>query len=504
MVPVLGSSSIVAQTALQVDSPHYTGELPRTQVLKNLLLAALLLLYLFSLGRVGFGLDPDEPRYASIGREMARSGDWITPRLNGSPWFEKPPLLYWMTATATNLGLRDEWAARLPVALLSLAFLMFFYSVLEREFSARVALMALAILGTSAGWLAYSFASVTDLPMSVCLVAAMLVALFDTRRRTSRGWIAGILLGFAILAKAFLPVALFFPVWLIARGKRLAIAAAAMLTAGPWHLLVWLRNGSAFWDVYFWQQQVGRFNSPQLHHGRPFWFYIPVLLLGLFPWTPLFALLARRKIYDDVRVSSLAIWLALALAFLSAFSNKLPGYSLSLLPAAAIVLAVALDKAPRQEWWIAACALLLILLPSVAGGLPSALLEGATRVPWTFLPSGLLFLPGVAAVWILAWRKQPALAILAAALVSAAGVEVLEIKVMPALDQRVSVRAFWLANQDRMSSACLGPGIRPASEYALDYYASRAILDCGPVSRQERIVVAPGGLSLEEPPEGPP
>ena len=69
---------------------------------------------------------------------MAQSGDWVTPRLNGSAWFEKPPLLYWMTAAATKLGLRDEWAARLPVALLSLAFLAFFYTILEREFYARV------------------------------------------------------------------------------------------------------------------------------------------------------------------------------------------------------------------------------------------------------------------------------------------------------------------------------------------------------------------------------
>ncbi len=484
----------------RVDSPHYTEELPRTQVLKNGLFAALLLLYVFRLGSVGFGLDPDEPRYASIGREMSRSGDWITPRLYGSGWFEKPPLLYWMTAAATRLGLHDEWAARLPVALLSLAFLVFFHAILEREFNSRIALMATAILGTSAGWFAYSFAAVTDLPMSACFGAAMLVALFDTRRGTAAGWIAGVLLGFAILAKAFLPVALFIPVWLIARGKRLAIAAGAILIAAPWHLLVWLRNGSGFWDVYFWQQQVGRFNSPALQHGRSFWFYVPVLLLGLFPWTPLFALLARRKTYDDVRVSSLAIWLALALVFLSVFTNKLPGYLLSLLPAMAIVLAVALDKAPAQEWWIAACALLLILLPSAAAGLPDALLAGATRTHWTFHPGGLLFLPAVAAVWGLAWKKQPALAVLSAALAGVIGIGLLEIQVLPVLERRVSVRPFWREHRDKMSSACLDPGIRPASKYALDYYAARALPECGPEALAGRIAIGPNGLALETPP----
>ena len=115
-----------------VDSPHYTEELSRSW-----LILPPLLLYVLHLGSVGF-LITDEPRYASIGREMARSGDWITPRLNGFAWFEKPPLLYWMTAAANRVGLRDEWAARLPVALLSLAFLAFFFSTLEREFSVRV------------------------------------------------------------------------------------------------------------------------------------------------------------------------------------------------------------------------------------------------------------------------------------------------------------------------------------------------------------------------------
>ncbi len=125
-------------------------------MLKYLLLGALSALYLTSLGSVGF-LGPDEPRYASIGRAMAVSGDWITPRLDGQPWFEKPPLLYWMTASGNLLGLSDEWAARLPVAIAGLAFLFFFFHTLEREFNRRVALYATAILGTSAGWSSWAF-----------------------------------------------------------------------------------------------------------------------------------------------------------------------------------------------------------------------------------------------------------------------------------------------------------------------------------------------------------
>src|SRR5690349_21895723 len=102
--------------------------------------AALLiyLLYFFHLTAAGM-LGPDEPRYAAIGREMARSGDWITPRLWGEPWFEKPALLYWMIGIAFRLGLSEDLAPRLGVAVVSVAFLGAFFWLLRREFGLRPA-----------------------------------------------------------------------------------------------------------------------------------------------------------------------------------------------------------------------------------------------------------------------------------------------------------------------------------------------------------------------------
>jgi 4-amino-4-deoxy-L-arabinose transferase-like glycosyltransferase len=337
--------------------PHYTGGL-----FKYCLILALCALYLTSLGRVGF-LGPDEPRYASIGREMAHSGDWVTPRLDGKPWFEKSPLLYWMTAAGTRAHLYDEWAARLPLALLSLAFLMFFFGTLAREFSPRVALIATAILGTSAGWVTYSFVAVTDLPMSVALSAAMLIAMFGpsalpsrARQQTLQGLLSGALLGLAVLAKGFGPVILIAPTFLIARQKRLAMIAGCLVVAAPWYVLCAMRNPGVFWHEFFWRHQVERYLTPTFEHVQPFWFYVPVLLAGLFPWTPLAALLFRPRTYQDPRIRFLVFWLVLALAFFSYPQTKLPGYVLPLLPALAIVLAVALDKAAGLAWWLASSA----------------------------------------------------------------------------------------------------------------------------------------------------
>jgi len=410
---------------------------------------------------------------------MAASHDFITPRLDHQPWFEKPPLLYWMVALGRITQLPDEWAARLPVALASLIVLVFFYAALAREFSQRVAFAATAILSTSAGWIAYSSVAVNDLPMTAAFSAAMLIALFNTRRES--GYLAGALLGFSILAKAFVPVVLFVPVFLIARRTRWTLLAGCLLVAAPWHVLVWLRNGSAFWQDYFWKQQVLRFFSPELQHGQPFWFYLPVILLGLFPWTPLVALIFSRKTFDDVRVRFLLAWLLFALAFFSASRNKLPGYVLPLLPPLAIVLAVAIDRAGAgRKWWIASAALPLVLLPVIIPALPDALLSGIRSAPvaWQAVATGLPFAILAVAAWWLAWRENTNLAIATVVAGAMIGLVYVKVKTFPILDQRVSVRGFWREHSGEASGACVDDGVRREWRYGLNYYAGRDLATC--------------------------
>jgi len=449
------------------------------------LIIPLLFLYLFHLGAVGF-LAPDEPRYASIGREMAASHDFITPRLDHHAWFEKPPLIYWLIALGRASRLPDEYAARVPVALISIAFLAFFYSILAREFSPRVALAATLILSTSAGWIAYSSAAITDLPMSAALTAAMFIAMFETRR--SQGYFAGALLGLAVLAKAFVPLVLFVPAFLISRGKRLPILAGCLLIAAPWHLAAWARNGSAFWQDYFWKQQVLRFFSVSLRHGQPIWFYLPVILAGLFPWTPLALLLFRRKTFSDIRVGFLIAWFLYALVFFSLARNKLPGYALPLLPPLAIILAYGLDRTgAHRKWWIASAALPLVALPALIPAIPDALLSGIRHAPiaWRAIFAGLPFAIAGIAAWWFAWRDRANLAIASIALAAAIGIVYLKVKAFPALDQRVSVRAFWRAHSDAISNACIADGVRRQWHYGLDYYAARQLPACTPADHPQ-------------------
>lgn len=435
----------------------------------------MLFLYLFDLSGVGF-LGPDEPRYASIGRAMTVSHDFITPRLDGEAWFEKPPLLYWMIAAGHALRLPDELAARLPVELVSICFLIFFFNIVAREFSDRLAIFAATILATSAGWLTYSFVAVTDLPMSALLAAAMMIALFDSR--PAAGYVAGGLLGLSVLAKGLVPLVLFAPVLLIIRGKRWTTILSCALVASPWYLLCAERNGSAFWNEFFWKQHFERFFTSSLEHVQPWWFYLPILLAALFPWIPLAGVLFRRKTFQDVRVRFFAGWLLYALVFFSASKNKLPGYVLPLLPALAIVLAFGLEKTgAKKPWWMAASMLTLIALPVITYSLPAVLLDGIRKAPLVLAP-GLPFLLAVPMVWYLAWREKPAAAMLAAGAAVFVGLIYFKLGAFPLLDRQVSVRGFWRANRDQIAHACFEPDVRREWQYGLNYYAGHALPDC--------------------------
>src|SRR5271170_879048 len=308
--------------------------------------ACLFFLYFFGLARMGL-LGPDEARYAAVGRAMAVSGDWITPRLWGSPWFEKPALLYWMTALGFRAGLNEDLAPRLPVALLSVGFVLFFAWMVWREFGERAAFYSAAMLGTSALWLGYSHVAVFDLPLSATLGAGMLLVMSD-RRTLPQMAAAGALLGAAMLFKGFVPCVLFLPaLWRLRRDwQQIAlIAITAAVVAAPWYALVIARNGQPFIDDFFWKQQFSRLTSPELQHVRPFWFYLPVMLAGFFPWTPLVLVCLReRTLLRDERIQFLVAWLLWGLVFFSVSLNKLPGYVLPLFPALAALTGIGLHR----------------------------------------------------------------------------------------------------------------------------------------------------------------
>ncbi|MEX2262832.1 MAG: glycosyltransferase family 39 protein [Bryobacteraceae bacterium] len=440
-------------------------------------------LYFFALGDTGL-LDADEPRYASIGREMARSGDWITPRLWGEPWFEKPALLYWMTGIAFRLGLSEDLAPRLPVAVLSVAFLIFYAWRLREEFGPRAGWYSTVVLGTSAGWLGFSHVGVTDLPMSAAFSASMLLLIAWLRKGDHRlvVWAAA-LMGVAVLAKGLAPLVLALPFAWVARRRlaqlpHLQAAAAFLAVAAPWYALVYARNGMPFIEEFFLKHHFGRFTSGALQHVQPFWFYIPVMLAALIPWPAGLALLFRRSLYRDDRRLLLLLWLVFGLIFFSASTNKLPGYILPLLPPAAALMGLALAEAPKARVVLTACALALTLVPAVADVLPEALAFGLSRsgLPnWTFV----WLAPALVAVLI--WARETAgardQAMVCLALAAAAGVVFLKVRTFPSIDAAVSARPIWRQVAPQRDNVCV-ENVQRKWRYGLNYYSVSPLPDC--------------------------
>jgi 4-amino-4-deoxy-L-arabinose transferase len=445
----------------------------------TVVLAVCLLCTLYFADLTGMGMyGPDEPRYADVGRAMAQSGDWITPHLWGRPWFEKPALLYWMTAAATRIGLGADLAPRLPVAILSVLFLGFFWWRLKVEWGGRTASFATALLATSAGWLSYSHVAVTDLPLAVFFSSAVLLSLPWVARRGRTDLVgAAACLGMATMAKGLVPLVLFLPIlalgWRHLRDwLRLGPVLAFSVCALPWYILCTIRNGSEFPRVFFLEQQFGRFSSATLQHVQPWWFYIPIFLVLLYPWFPLLVVLPV-KLRRDSRVRLLAAIVLFGLAFFSASVNKLPGYLLPLMPAVCALMGLGLSRARFQAIAVIAPIVLLGGLPILSGIAPRLLaFHGLSSVNWPWMRA--IFWCGAAGIagGSLA-RFAPKHAVAVAAALAGIGFLWFQFATFPGFDAIASARPLWRAEHPRCA-----PALNRDMLYGLNYYSGRRLSAC--------------------------
>jgi 4-amino-4-deoxy-L-arabinose transferase-like glycosyltransferase len=306
-------------------------------------------LFFFGLGWIGM-IGPDEPRYAAIARGMLTSGDYITPRLYGSPWFEKPPLMYWIAAVGYKLFGINEAGARFPSALGATICVFLVYWCGRRLFDRTTGFLSALILVTSIGFFAFARAASMDMPLTACLTMALvffLLALNDTtpsRRLYFYGFYTA--LGLGVLAKG--PVAILLPAisltgFILLRGKRdewrswyprgLWITAAI---AAPWYIFCTIINGWDFIRVFFINQNLERFATTIHGHDRPFYFFLPVLLFLTFPWTFMLISALRRPLGKNDHV--LLWWAIVPFFFFSLSGSKLPGYILPMVPPIALLL----------------------------------------------------------------------------------------------------------------------------------------------------------------------
>ena len=337
-------------------------------------LISLLLVFCFFTFFLGLGsqaiTDADEAFYAEASREMVESGDWLTPRFNYQHRWEKPVLYYWLTAATYLATGPNEFAARLWSALSGVGLALLAWAIARHATSRLdVAWLAGTIVATSFGYFAMARAALPDLPLTFCITLTIWAALraidVASERRAgpsgpaTKWWVlAGASAGAGFLMKG--PVALVVPAlvllpiaWREWRRLRLEIRgmAVAVVTAAivglPWYVAMWLEHGNPYLQSFFVADNFERFATERFNEARPFWFYLPVLLGGLLPWSLFLTVFvveglagARKRTLKLADADwRLLLWAIMPLLFFTLSVGKQPRYILPVLPPLAVLLA---------------------------------------------------------------------------------------------------------------------------------------------------------------------
>jgi 4-amino-4-deoxy-L-arabinose transferase-like glycosyltransferase len=358
----------------------------------GILLALVLALLAFRLGAVPL-LGPDEPRYTRVAVEMHRAGEWVRPTLQGQPWLEKTPLFYWMAGGAFAVLGETEAAARVPSVLAALLLVGATALVGARLYGSAAGLHAGFVAGTSLLPFAYARAASMDMLLAATVTVATGLAALRVLGIAGRLAIvaAAAAAGLATLAKG--PLGLLLPILVVGgyvvltREWRFVreildprTIAACLLVAAPWYVAILRDQGRHFLEVFVLDHNVQRFTSTVHNHPGPFWYYVPVVLAGLLPWSGLaLPALLRSAPGTSRRDLFTLLWLGLPLVFFSLAGSKLPGYILPCVPPLAILMGRAADRlitepaTPERRLSSRVVALVGLVLAAVLAAAPLAL-----------------------------------------------------------------------------------------------------------------------------------
>jgi len=397
----------------------------RRSLTTDLLLLTLVIgsVYLLMLGQRPLSV-PSEARYAEIPREMLATGDWLTPRINGVKYFEKPPLVYWLVALAEAAFGRSEFVVRLWTAAFGVGGCLLVYLAGARLSTRRAGWLAAVAMATSLLYFELSRQTLLDMPVTFFLTAtfvAFVLGIRESPDSRARSWAMYLMYAAAAAATMtkgligiVLPGLVVF-VWLAVTGRwselrhvRLPSGTLLFLAlAAPWHAAVGLENPEFYW-FYFVHEHVLRFATPEAGRGQPFWFFVPILIAGWLPWCVFLpqALTEAVQTWWRDRLNRttelfVLLWFLLPFLFFSASHSKLIPYALPFFPPLALMLGDWLDRALAGAYSLKA--------PFFALAILFAGLAGAglwfQAAPGIFLPAAhvteaapvLAYLPGLVA-----------------------------------------------------------------------------------------------------------
>lgn len=350
--------------------------------------------------------DVDEAVFAETTREMLETGDWITPHYNGVDRFDKPILFYWLMAGAFTVFGVGEWGARFWSAALGVGLVAVLAGFGLRRQGARVGFLSGLIAATSIEVIVLAHSAITDMTL-IFFITAGLLALYaavqsaDAKAGGRPAILGAAALGLAVLTKG--PVGIVLPglivtifLWLrggmwesLSRLPWWRMAAVFLVIVAPWYLLELHARGWAFVEGFFLKHNVRRFTGVISGHAGPFYYYVPVVAVGFFPWTALLIPAVRwawpsgwrglRRPTDREALGLfLLVWAGTVFVFFSLAGTKLPNYVASLFPPLALLTGLWADRfiagpAPADRWVAGGIGLLTVVAVALAvafGGLP--------------------------------------------------------------------------------------------------------------------------------------
>jgi len=470
------------------------------------LLVLFLIVWFYALGARTL-VPSDEGRYAEMAREMVATGDWITPRLDGLKYFEKPPLQTWMNALTFELFGLGEWQARLWSGLCGLFGIALVTYTGRRVFNPWVGTTAGLVLASSFWWAGLSHVNVLDMGLSGMMALSLCGVLLAQRDGASdgerRNWM---LASWAGMALAFLskgPIGIVLPgavlvlYTLITREwkiwTRLHLVAGLLLfsiIAAPWFVLVWLKNPEHP-HFFFIHENWERFFSKVHHREGPIYYFIPILMIGIVPWLGvLFQSLwaGRRDTSPGFRPKTmLMIWALFIFFFFSISSSKLPHYILPIFPALALLVAGYLETAKARAWGITAGLLALIavlgfavaaLLPHMAHEATDVAIYHAVQ-PWIVGACSVMLACALFVFWWIAKKRSdlPTIATLALAIGGFLGGQILILGYEPVGQDRAGVLLVPAIKAELTTETTLYT-VR-TYEQSLPFYLRRTMINVG-------------------------